>query len=655
MRHYFLLLPLLCFLSLAHSADGDVTAEAVAVTPFVSQSRGDQPESTEQRLLRGAFYYHYLTNNYQQALVSLDRLQNADLQDETAAEAMVMKAAVLLALGLESDADALFAETETRGGEASANAWYHLARRWHARSEWEKAERCIRRALQLNQRPEHSAVHLNDAYSEEAKFILVASLAEQDRANEAADVLASMAQSGIWTGYARYNQILSLMRLHAVSRDLEKLIEEAIYYLPDNYEGQSLKDRILLVAGIYALDAGKYSQAESYLRQISLDSAFTAPGLLQYGWSLVEQWKYEEAMQPWRILQQRFSEFHPAVIESILAVPHALELLNATTQSLRTYEFVEKKLVAMLDALRTQNTPAEISLWLDEWQKQQQGQSWGWQRVRLGDMPDGPMSRTLQDLLDDSDVNQMTAGLHDLSSMLNDVQRQQQDLLLWQAVLQQRQKKLSGLDAEKKLQRLEQQQADLTRSVLALQQRLYEEDKKVFSFASARDQANVDHLAAVVPRVEFLQRVNTPTRDLGVYKERWRRSRGLQLWRIYEEKPERQWQAQKNHWQLQGVTSELLEQLENTRTALLWADSSWVGFPQRVAQQQAALKQQEQRLQQLHEQQRQQLITRVSLHMAELDVRITEYLAQARLSVARLYDDSLQQQIAGGEAEGKHE
>jgi len=98
-------------------------------------------------------------------------------------------------------------------------------------------------------------------------------------------------------------------------------------------------------------------------------------------------------------------------------------------------------------------------------------------------------------------------------------------LLLWQAVLQQRQKKLSGLDAEKKLQRLEQRQAELTRQVLALQQRLYDEDKKVFSFASETDQGNVDHLAAVVPRIEFLQRLNTPTRDLGIYKERWRRSR----------------------------------------------------------------------------------------------------------------------------------
>ena len=99
----------------------------------------------------------------------------------------------------------------------------------------------------------------------------------------------------------------------------------------------------------------------------------------------------------------------------------------------------------------------------------------------------------------------------------------------------------------------------------------------------------------------------------------------------------------------------MLEQLDNTRTALAWADSSWVGFPQRVARQQVALQQQEQQLQQLHKQQREQIIRRVSQHMAELDVRITDYLAQARLSVARLYDDSLQQQIAGGEAEGKNE
>lgn len=659
MRLYLLFFPLFCLLSVARAADGGVTADAVAVQPSVATVNNSQPESAEQRLLRGAFYYHYLTNNYQQALVSLDLMQKAYGQAEIVAEITVMKAAILLALGLEDDADALFAAVEQSGGKASADAWYHLAGRWLAKSEWEKAERSIRRALQFETRQSGTGTDtsgaLNRSYQEEAKFILVASLAEQDRVHEANDAIATMSQSGIWSGYARYNQILSLMRLHAVSRDLEKLIEEATYYLPDTYEGHSLKDRILLVAGIYALDAGKYRQAEAYLRQISLDSAFTAPGLLQYGWSLVDQWKYEEAMQPWRILQQRFSEFHPAVIESVLAVPHALELLNATTQSLKTYEFVEQRLLGMLETLRMQNSREQLSAWLGEWELQQQGQSWGWQRAQLGDMPDGDLSRTLQDLLDDRDFNQMTSALHDLNSMLHDVKRQQQDLQLWQAVLKQRQQKLAGMNASKKLQQLELRQAALTRDVLAIQQRLQAEDQKVFAFASSADQQNVDHLAAVVPRIEYLQRLNTPTRDLGVYKERWRRSRGLQLWRIYEEKPQRQWLAQKNYWQLQGVTSELLEQLENTRTALTWADSSWQGFPQRVAQQQQRLKQQETRLQQLHDQQQEQIIAHAQRHMTDLDVRITDYLAQARLSIARLYDDSLQQQVVSGAVEGSDE
>src|SRR5690606_16610817 len=137
MRHYLLLLPMLCLLSVAHAADADITAEAIAVHPSAGISSENQPESAEQRLLRGAFYYHYLTNNYQQALVSLDRMQKAYGQGGTVAEVTVMRAAILLALGLEDDADALFADTEAYGTEASADAWFHLARRWQAKSEWE--------------------------------------------------------------------------------------------------------------------------------------------------------------------------------------------------------------------------------------------------------------------------------------------------------------------------------------------------------------------------------------------------------------------------------------------------------------------------------------------------------------------------------------
>ncbi|WP_430462583.1 hypothetical protein ACQUQU_07300 [Thalassolituus sp. LLYu03] len=588
------------------------------------------------RLEKGAFYFHYLNDDYQPALNSLARLKT--LEGSVSGETRLMEAAILLALGLTDDAAGIF--RDVRELSAPADSWFYVARALFAQGRYEDSELAIQRAFSSVSLPALSA-----KYYDEARYILVSALAHQDRINDAMDQLANMPDASIWTGYARYNLIIARMRLYTPGRDLGKLVEEAVYYLPKNYEGQALKDRVLLVAGIHALETGKAKEAETYLAQMSQDSPFAAPGLLQYGWALVEQWRYEEALQPWRILQQRFQPFHPAVMESVLGVPHALELLNATTQSLKTYEMVEGRLQSLLDQLGEQNKPAVINAWLGQWLAMQDGE-WGWQRTRITDMPDTPLSATLQALLDDSAFTSAAFRLHELTAMLAATEQQQADMQLWSDTLIRRQQALKSVQGAKQLAALEQRRASLSSVLDALSARLAAEDNKVFAYASSADEQNVQRLQRVVPNVDALQKIATPTRDLLTYKERWRRARGLELWQIYEFKPERQWQANNAYWALQSDISDLQEQLNNTRAALTWADSSWQGFPQQVITMQQRLAQQKAQLARLRDAEQAGIQRQIQDYLDSLTVRITDYLAQTRLSVARLYDDALQKNIA---------
>lgn len=595
-----------------------------------------------EHLLRGAFYYHYLDNNYQQALNALHSWQLAT--NKTNSESKVMEAAILLALGLDQQAQDLYLQITTQGRSASGNAWYHLARRWLSVGEWQYAESSINRALKLR-------TTLSDEYYPQALFIQSASRSNLDKVDEAKLPLAKMDTQSIWAGLARYNRLLALMRTNVNSRDLAALIEQIVLNVPDTLEGKALKDRTLLIAGIYALDSGKNRRAEAYLKQVSQDSAFTAPALLHYGWALVEQWKYQQAMQPWRILQQKYNDFHPAVVESILGVPHALELLNATTQSLKTYEVVETRLLRMLNKLDELNQDAAIDAWLTQWLAQQQDQQWGWMRAELQDMPDSDMTRSLQLMLDDVAFNQLTANLHDLQQLSFELAKHQQALELWQQMLDQRQRQLEQAGGQQRLQALEKRHQQLVRNILQMQQKLHAEDDKVFAYASKQDAKNIVHLSNVVPQVEYLQKINTPTRDLSIYKERWRRMRGLQLWAIYENKPERRWSSNRTFWQLRKGSEQLLEQLENSREALTWADSSWKGFPQKVDIAQKNVSRLQQTTRVLAQQQQQQMRDMVHEHLNQLTVRLTDYLAQSRLSIARLYDDALQNNIIDGGTE----
>lgn len=605
-----------------------------AVIKTVDQTR----EQPSEHLLRGAFYFHYLDDNYQQALNALRSWKLA--AGKTNSESKVMEAAILLALGLDHQAQDLYTEVSIREVAGSGNAWFHLSRRWLSLGKWQNAEASINKALKLRN-------SLNDEYYQQALFIQSASRSNLDMITEAKISLENMDSNGIWTGLARYNWMLALMRSNANSRDLEKFVEETAFYVPDTFEGKALKDRILLVAGIYALDSGKNRSAEAYFREISQDSAFTAPGLLHYGWALVEQWKYQEAMQPWRILQQKYNDFHPAVVESILGVPHALELLNATTQSLKTYEVVEIRLQRMLDKLEVLNQDATIDAWLTQW-LEQQDEPWGWMRVQLQDMHDSDMTRSLQLLLDDAQFNELTANLHDLKQLSEQLTKHQKALSLWKHVLGKRQSQLQQAGGKARLQAMEQRHQQLVRKILQMQKKLHAEDEKVFAYASKQDAENITRLSSVVPRVEYLQQINTPTRDLTIYKERWRRMRGLQLWTIYEEKPERRWDSNQAYWQLRSESELLLEQLDNSREALLWADSSWKGFPQKVGVADRKVAQLQLATEALIQQQQQQVRDMVHEFLNGLKTRLTDYLAQSRLSIARLYDDALQNNVAGG-------
>jgi len=597
-------------------------------------------DNAEERLLRGNFYFAYLTGEYYRTLYYLDRWQalvGADEAPET--EAAVMRAAVFLSLGLEDQAEAAFYQVFEQGGNASGDAWYFLAQRLFSAGYYDRAELAARNALK-------AVPGVSVQYQQELLYLLVSSISEQDRVGEARDALKGMLDKCIWTGYARYNLILAMIRENFRSRDLEAVIDESIYYLPDDEEGRALRDRTLLIAGIAAMEREKHKMANRYFRDITLETVFTPPALLHYGWNLLAEWRYEDAIQPWRILQQMYDEYNPSVIESYLAVPHTLELVDAVNQSVLAYERIEERLAVMVDELKSVNEKDSLGDWLGKWRQTNSNEDWGWQRQRLSDLPESQISRFAQGLLDDEEFVRELAVLHDLDRMRQDLNKAFRDLGLWAEILEERQRHLAELGGEALLDALEERQMDVLRRILAVQDRLLDEDETIFSYASVADKARVERLRNVVPAVTQLQKVGTPTRDLGVYKERWRRMRGLQLWEIYEHQPQRKWDTERDHMILRSETDRLFRQLENTRTSLSWADSSWRGFPQQVGAMQRRIANADAGLAKLQVQQEEYLNQFAHEYLNEMDERLTLYLAQSRLALARLYDDSLQRETA---------
>lgn len=633
-----ILLSLLVLIPLLHG--GNVLAEdALDEALDIDLDELGVSDDAEERLLRGNFYFSYLTGDYYRTLYYLrqwKQLIGSEGTPETEAE--VMRAAVYLSLGLEDQAEDLFYQVFNQGAGASGDAWYFLAQRLFSAGYYARAEQAARNALA-------ATPVMSSRFQQELRYLLVSSISEQDRIEEAVAAMQGMRDASIWTGYARYNLILAMQRQNYRSRDIESTVDEAIYYLPEDEEGTALRDRILLISGIAAMERDKLVMANRYFSDVTLESVFTPPALLHYGWNLLAQWRYEDAIQPWRILQQLYDEYHPAVVESYLAVPHTLELVDAVNQSVLAYERVEDRLSVMVDELKQLNQRDSLGAWLGEWREENQQEDWGWQRQKLTDLPQSQVTRFAQGLLKEEAFNQELARLHDLDRIRADLAKAQYQLGLWQDVLEQRRANLEALGGEALLDELEARQMDVLRDILAVQDRLLDEDETVFSFASKADEVRISRLRNVVPAVTTLQKIGTPTRDLAPYKERWRRMRGLQLWSIYEAQPQRKWDTERDHMILRSETDKLFRQLENTRTSLIWADSYWQGFPERVQQLKTRIVELDVIVADLQQEQESVLTDMARDYLTELDERLTLYLAQARLALARLYDDSLQQEF----------
>ncbi|MEC8104955.1 MAG: hypothetical protein VX133_14580, partial [Pseudomonadota bacterium] len=326
-----ILLSLLVLIPLLHG--GNVLAEdALDEALDIDLDELGVSDDAEERLLRGNFYFSYLTGDYYRTLYYLrqwKQLIGSEGTPETEAE--VMRAAVYLSLGLEDQAEDLFYQVFNQGAGASGDAWYFLAQRLFSAGYYARAEQAARNALA-------ATPVMSSRFQQELRYLLVSSISEQDRIEEAVAAMQGMRDASIWTGYARYNLILAMQRQNYRSRDIESTVDEAIYYLPEDEEGTALRDRILLISGIAAMERDKLVMANRYFSDVTLESVFTPPALLHYGWNLLAQWRYEDAIQPWRILQQLYDEYHPAVVESYLAVPHTLELVDAVNQSVLAYE-----------------------------------------------------------------------------------------------------------------------------------------------------------------------------------------------------------------------------------------------------------------------------------------------------------------------------
>jgi hypothetical protein len=173
--------------------------------------------------------------------------------------------------------------------------------------------------------------------------------------------------------------------------------------------------------------------------------------------------------------------------------------------------------------------------------------------------------------------------------------------------------------------------------------------QKLFSFPTATQHTSLQKLTRSTLNLETLLTLNSKTRDVELYQQRWARVRGVLLWQMNEKKPSMQWQLERNLINTKQLMTQVNRQLLETQLADNWSDESWQGLDVRVGN----ILQKTQALKALADrttlESKNNILQKSESFIVLQKNRINDYLSQARLSIARLYDDALQRKIADGD------
>lgn len=622
MKHFFLRFLCLVILSVTVNAD----------------------EKEILRLKKGEYQYYYLTGDYTTAMNRLTQLKNDGslLADNPATkDANLEQAIMLLALGLHEQAQALFTEVAATDNNNASILWFNLAKRWFELGEYQSAIDSIEQIKISPQQADQFGVKR----IEEAQFIKAASYIELGMHKQAQELIASMNLNSIWTGYARHNYLLAMFGGNTSGRSLSLLIEDAIFYLPSTDEGKNLKDRVNLIAALHFFESGKNRAVEKYLQRISLDGPYTPVALLQLGWNYVEQGQYDRALQPWRELQTRFNGFESDVMESMLAVPHILELMRAHTQALKTFEAAEEQFSAMKKAVVNANNTLEASSWFEDWINQQPHNQWGLATDLDKILPLTETAGFLRDLISSEDFVNKLVEYREFSLLSDTLVEHERNLQLWLTLVEKRERESRVKEAAVALKNAEKTLSLAKIQLTDLQNYLSQSNTDLFALPSAVEEKKIASLSSAAKAIELLDQNNKASRDLEPYKKRWSRVRGVFLWQMHADKPSKQWQLNKELIVLDNVIKRTEIQLLEARLAKQWSPKAWQGMKERIALALEKISTVKMLALDGKSESKQQMVLISKAYLTDFTHRINDYLAQTRLSIARLYDDALQVSI----------
>lgn len=631
---------------------------AVVVT---SADAKEKPKTSVADLRYGVALYHYYQQDY---IAALAELMVADTRDGIQGHGdnpELIAGGVSLAFGMQHHAEGVFnqiLQDERRPQSVRDAAWFYLGKLHYTRGDWTAAEQSFARVsseFKPSLRAQMQALQINIRIRNK-------NYADLTLDNIDADELRA------WSPYTFYNLGAAHARegnFASAQKFFSELAEIDIVENPQRRKEQwALQDKAYTAIGYSYLAEKKYAAAIREFTKVRLDGVFANQALLGYGWAAVAQEEYDEALRPWQLLRSR-SLMYPAVQESLLALPYAYEKLGAQGEAVSAYQSAEELLAREINLIRDMRatlTEGELLTLI------------GSEPLNAEDAkkilsPSANQDGALTAVVTDDGQNWLkldsTSIIKTRSTYLNELFAKNvfqtavldlRDLLRLQTLLQ---NWLPKLDAYRELLLQKQATRDRQEQQLA-QHSIAQKEKKLQAERAALAQqleqisSSENYMAladdetrALYGRIErgqqTIARMKAAGQDTSELETRAKMFGGILLWRAAQEYPA---QLAAQQTELKAIDASLA-QIAKTRQHIEEITATSMDIQPTLARLQVLQKDVSAHLEntdQLIAQQSGLLRQQVDQQLAAHEKRLNDYLAQAHLAVARLYDAELRKQ-----------
>lgn len=478
----------------------------------------------------------------------------------------------------------------------------------------------------------------------EEQFLRARVYMELGRFEEAVELLKDLKGEESLEGFVEYNLGIAQLKAGQEERGVLELTALGKSRSSDTAK-QALYDKTNLLLGSYLMEADKLELARPYFDRVNLEGPFSNRALLGAGWVEAKAGRYDRALVPWKLLQDR-KVTNESVQEAMLAVPYAYGKLDVHSTAAINYGRALETFGNEVDTLTASIESIREGKFLEALRRKEATQVQNWV-VALRNLPDAPETHYLLDLMASNDYQEFLRNYRDLNDLFERNEEWLKSLYAYENIIELRRayyepllpgldQKFRELDARIKL-RIEQRDRFASRIEQMLVTRRPEYLAKAGEQEARLQLQGMRKLLAHGPR-HYSEKTEA----------RIARLEGVLNWRLATEYDQRLTEAYKH---LQELNEEI-EQLQTVYRSFVRsrqaATHSYSGYNDSIRRLRAQLKGIQDRLDTLMARQGNMLET---LAVNELDRRraqLESYQIKARFALADSYDraNELQEQRA---------